>query len=85
MEFSDDSEMKAIAGLAQEFYRKILDDMPLFVSDEANILDVSGDEPEEIISRISKQYGKSIGMTDLKQPLWKLIRQLSESPKEKLV
>jgi hypothetical protein len=83
MEFSDGSEMKAIAGLAQEFYKKILDDMPLFVSDEASMLDVSGEEPEEIISRISKHYGKSVSMADLHQPLWKLIRQLSERPKEK--
>ncbi|MFI5058483.1 MAG: hypothetical protein ACHQLQ_09865 [Candidatus Acidiferrales bacterium] len=78
MEFSADVEMKKIAELAQQFYEKILDDKPFFVSDEAAILDVSGAEPEELIAKISEYYGKTVSMADLQQPLWKLIRQLSE-------
>ncbi len=78
MEFSADVEMKKIAGLAEEFSKNILDDKPFFVSDEANILDVSGAEPEELIARISNYYGKTISVADLQQPLWKLIRQLNE-------
>ncbi len=70
--------MKKIAGLAEEFSKNILDDKPFFVSDEANILDVSGAEPEELIARISNYYGKTISVADLQQPLWKLIRQLNE-------
>lgn len=78
LEFSSDAEMKKIAGLAQEFYEKILDDKPFFVSDEANVFDVSGSEPDELLVRISKYYGKTVSMADLKQPLWKLIPQLNE-------
>jgi hypothetical protein len=78
MEFSADVEMKKIAGLAEEFSKNILDDEPFFVSDEASILDVSGAEPEELITRISTYYGRTMSMADLQQPLWKLIRQLNE-------
>jgi hypothetical protein len=78
LEFSPQVEMKKIAGLAEEFSKNILDDEPFFVSDEATILDVSAAEPEELITRISNYYGKTISMADLQQPLWKLIRQLNE-------
>jgi hypothetical protein len=78
MEFSPDVEMKQVAELAKEFSKNILDDEPFFVSDEANILDVSGEEPQELIARISNYYGKTLAMTDLRQPLWKLLRQLNE-------
>jgi hypothetical protein len=78
MELSSDVEMKKIAELAQQFYEHILDDKPFFVSDEASILDVSGAEPEELLARIAEYYGKTVSMADLQQPLWKLIRQLSE-------
>jgi len=78
LEFSPDLEMKKIAGLAEEFSKNILDEEPLFVSDEATILDVSAAEPEELISRISNYYRRTISMADLKQPLWKLILQLNE-------
>jgi hypothetical protein len=78
MEFSSDVEMKKIAGLAEEFSKNILDDEPFFVSDEATILDVSGAEPQELITRISNYYRKTISMADLRQPLWKLLRQLNE-------
>jgi hypothetical protein len=78
MEFSADVEMKKIAGLAEEFSKNILDDEPFFVSDEATVWSVSGSEPEELITRISNYYGKTVSMADLQQPLWKLIRQLNE-------
>jgi hypothetical protein len=78
LEFSSDVEMKKIAGLAEEFYENILDDKPFFVSDEAAVLDVSGAEPEELITRISNYYGKTVSMADLQQPFWKLIRELNE-------
>ena len=78
LEFSCDAEMKKIAGLAKEFTKNILDDEPLFASDEATILDVSAEEPEELISRISNYYRRTISMADLKQPLWKLILQLNQ-------
>ncbi len=78
LEFSSDPEMKKIAGLAEEFSKNILDDEPFFISDEATVWSVSGAEPEELITRISNYYGKTVSMADLQQPLWKLIRQLNE-------
>jgi len=78
LEFSPDPEMKKIAGLADEFSKNILDEEPLFVSDEATILDVSAADPEELISRISNYYRRTISMADLKQPMWKLILQLNQ-------
>jgi len=78
MEFSSDLEMKKIAKQAHEFHKYILDDEPFFVSDEANIFDVSGAEPEELLARICGDYGGDVSMTDLQQPPWKLIRQLNE-------
>ena len=78
LEFSSDVEIKRIAGLAEEFYENILDDRPLFVSDEAKVWGVWGGEPEELLARISRHYGKTVSMADLQQPLWKLIRQLNE-------
>jgi hypothetical protein len=78
MDLSSDVEMKKIAGLAQQFYENILDDEPFFVSDEATVWSVSGSEPEELLDRITRYYGKTVSMADLQQPLWKLIRQLNE-------
>ena len=78
MEFSSDVEMKRVVALAQQFYKNILPAAPFFVSDEATVFDVSDLEPEELLSKISKHYGKAISMTDLQQPFWKLIRPLNE-------
>ena len=79
LNFSSDSEMNKVAGLAAEFSKNILvDEEPFFISDEANALDVSGEAPDELIRRISFYYGKSISLTELKQPLWKLLLQLNE-------
>ena len=78
MEFSSDLEMKKIPELADEFYEHILDDPPFFVSDEATIYSVSGAEIDELLARISKHYRRTVSEADLKQPLWKLIRQLNE-------
>ena len=79
LKFSPDAEMKKIAGLATEFSKNILDDEePLFISDEATVLDISAAEPEELLSRISSYYGSTISVADLKQPLWKLILQLND-------
>ena len=78
MEFSSDVEVKKVAGLAQEFYENILPVAPFFVSDEATVFDVSDAEPDELLTRITKYYGKAVSMTDLQQPFWKLVRQLNE-------
>lgn len=78
--FSSDVEMQKIPESTQEFLEHVLyDEEPLFISDEATIWDVSMATAEELISRISQYYGRPVSEADLKQPLWKLIRQLNEA------
>lgn len=70
MGFTPNVEMKKIARFAQTFYENILDDEPLFVSDEATVWSMSGAEPKEMLAMISEYYGKTVSMTDFQQPLW---------------
>jgi hypothetical protein len=78
MEFAADVEMQKISNLAQDFFKHVLhDEKPLFVSDEATIWDVSTSAPADLLSRLSQQYQKQVSMDDLKQPLWKLLRQMN--------
>jgi hypothetical protein len=78
MEFGSDERVQRIPELAQEFFEHVLyDEEPLFVSDEATIWDVSMAAPEELRRRCSEYYGTSVSLDDLKQPLWKLLPQLS--------
>ena len=77
--FSSDHEMQKIPELTQEFFEHVLyDEEPLFISDEATIWDVSMSTADELITRIARYYKKPVSMTELAQPLWKLIRQLNE-------
>lgn len=79
MQFSSDIEMQKIPELTQEFFEHVLyDEEPLFVSDEATIWDVSMGSAEDLIDRISRYYKKTLSVSDLSQPLWKLIRELNE-------
>lgn len=79
MQLSSDIEMQKIPELTQEFFEHVLyDEDPVFISDEATIWDVSMSTGEELIDRISQYYKKPVTTADLKQPLWKLIRQLYE-------
>lgn len=80
MKFSSDIEMQKIPELSQEFLEHVLyDEHPLFISDEATIWDVSTTTAEELISRISYYYKKSVSVEDLSLPLWKLIRHLTKA------
>ena len=81
-EFSSDERMRKISALAQDFFDHVLDgEEPFFVSDEAKIWDVSMDSPEELIRRCSEYAGEPVSLEDLKQPLWKLLPQLSATRK----
>jgi hypothetical protein len=64
--------------LTLEFFEHVLlDEQPLFVSDEATVLDISCATPDELQERCSAYYRTPISADDLRQPLWKLIRHLS--------
>ncbi len=82
MESSSDVAMQKVYREAQEFFEKVLsDEEPVFVSDEATIWDVSVSTADDLLERCSRYYGKSPTVEDLKQPLWKLLRQLNEGRK----
>ena len=83
MDLSPDVEMRRIPDLVQEFLENVLfDEEPLYVSDEATISDVSLANPDELAKRCSEYYGISVSADDLKQPLWRLIRELSDRRKD---
>ncbi len=79
MEFSSNIEMQKIPDLIRELFEHILyDEQPLFISDDATIWDISMSPAEELLNRCSQYYGIPVTMDDLKQPLWKLLRQLND-------
>jgi hypothetical protein len=79
MEFAFDDKTRAVEGLCDEFLEKVLyDEEPVFISDEANVFDISTSEPAELLKRCFDYYGKSITRDDLKLPLWQLVTRLSE-------
>ncbi len=78
MEFSPTVEMGKIQDLAQDLFEHVLhDEKPLFVSDEATILDISTAEPTDLITRLTQHYRTPVSMDDRKQALWKLLRQMN--------
>jgi hypothetical protein len=82
MEFSSDTRMKEIEGLAREFFDNVIkDEKPVFVSDEATIWDVSMAAAEELLKACSDYYRVPVSMDDLKLPLWELIPSLNERRK----
>lgn len=77
MEFASDDKIRAIAPLVEEFSRCVLhDEPPLFISDEATLLDVSMASPEELIKRCAAHYRTSVSKEDLRRPLWQLLPEL---------
>jgi len=79
MELGSNVHMQRYSREAKEFFEKVLyDEQPVFVSDEATILDVSTSSIEELCERCATQYGKTVLPEDLKQPLWKLLCQLNQ-------
>jgi len=72
--------MLKIENLMDEFSLKILyDEEPLFVSDEATLLDVWSGDVDEILERCSEHYGVPISLEDAKRPLWKLLPFLDKN------
>lgn len=78
MKSSSDEEMQKIPDLAHEFFVHVLcgEYEPIHVSDEATIWDVSMATPNDLSTRCSEYYGVSVCLEDLKQPLYRLLRQL---------
>ena len=75
IEFAPDDKMREMQPLIEVLFREVLPDEgePLFVSDEATLLDVSGSPPEEIARRCAAYYGANVTEDDLVIPLWRLL------------
>lgn len=77
MEFSSDDKIRAIRRLTDVLFKHVLcDEAPIFVSDEATILDVSLAPPEELQKRCSAYYRTAVTLDDLRRPLWQLLPEL---------
>lgn len=86
MEFASDSNIRQIGNLVDEFRDHVLyDEPPVFVSDDATILDVWMGELSEIKARIQSHYGTEVADSEFTLPLWRLLKTLdtrraSQSP-----
>ena len=79
MEFAPDDRTRAIQPLLDALFREVLyDEEPLFISDEATLLDLSMSHPDEIVRRCGAYYGADVSEGDLRVPLWRLLPVLEE-------
>jgi len=80
LEFSPDTEISRVKGLADELFEHVLyDEEPIFISDEATLWGVSMSDVEEVLERFRKYYGVPLSLEETRQlPLWKLLRLLDE-------
>lgn len=77
MEFGSDEKTRAISRLTESLFLNVLrDEDPIFIGDEATILDVSMAQPEELVRRCSEYYKTAILLEDLRRPLWQLLPEL---------
>jgi glutathione S-transferase len=77
MEFTSDERTRAIRALTDALFEHVLyDEQPVFVGDEATLLDVSLAPPEELRRRCSAYYNTAVSSEDLRRPLWQLLPEL---------
>lgn len=83
LEFSPNTEMSRVSGLAEELFEHVLyDEEPIFVSDEATLWGVSMSGVDEVLERCRKYYGVPLSLEETQQlPLWKLLLLLDERRK----
>ena len=77
MEFTSDEKMRAIQSLTDALFLHVLsDEDPIFIGDEATMLDVSMAPADELLKRCSEYYKTSLSLEDLRKPLWQLLPEL---------
>ena len=77
MELTPDYKTRAISVLIEEFFEHVLpEEEPIFIGDEATILDVSMASTEELLRKCSEYYRTSVGLEDLRRPLWQVLPEL---------
>jgi len=82
-ELAPDHRIKEIAPLLEALLRFVLpDEQPIFISDEATLLDVSLEAPDELIRRCSEYYRTGVTPADLRTPLWRLLPALESKRRQ---
>jgi hypothetical protein len=77
VEFTPDERVRAIPELIAALFEHVLqDEEPLFIGDEATMLDVSLAAPEELQKRCSAYYKTEVSLDDLRRPLWQVLPEL---------
>jgi hypothetical protein len=77
MEFASNEKTRAIPSLTEALFMHVLsDEDPIFVGDEATLLDVSMAAPNELLKRCSEYYKTPVSLEDLRRPLWQLLPEL---------
>jgi glutathione S-transferase len=77
MEFTSDERVRAIRALMDALFEHVLyDEEPIFVGDEATILDVSVAPTAELQKRCSAYYKTAVSIEDLRRPLWQVLPEL---------
>ena len=77
MEFTSDEKVRAIPTLIEALFQHVLNgEDPIFIGDEATILDVSMAPPDELLKRCSEYYETAVSLEDLRRPLWHLLPEL---------
>jgi hypothetical protein len=77
MEFTSDERVRAISALTDALFEHVLgDEEPIFIGDEATLLDVSMAPPEELQQRCAAHYRTTLSLDDLRRPLWELLPEL---------
>ena len=74
MEFADAKRVQPL--LKALFVHVLYDEEPLFISDEATLLDVSAATTDELIQRCSEYYRTAVTLDHLREPLWQVLPRL---------
>ena len=72
------AELSAESPVAAALVRRILDEEPLFVSDEATLWGVWMGDVDEVLERCSNYYGVPVSLEESQQPFWKLLLLLNQ-------
>lgn len=75
---ADDDELQKRRRQLDQFFERMLDtiDRPFFVSDEACLYDILGEDEEVFRCRFERLYGSKLTPADFRRPLWELLDSL---------
>lgn len=79
--FADSVEIERRSAALERFVNKYfaIDLQPFFVSDQANMLDISDDDIPDIIAKIRRIYGIELDEEQIRLPVWKLLDVLESA------